>query len=294
MPAITTADGLSAIVEHYDLFLVDQFGVLHDGSAAYPGAVAALHELKAAGKTVILLSNSGRRAASNEARLAALGFDRACYDVCLCSGEVAWRQIAGGQLPVATTAQPLRCLLVNRRGDESAVAGLPLAMVAAADDADFVLLAGSDGDIRPLDDYRALLAPAAARGLPCLCTNPDKVMVLAEGSGFGPGRIADLYAELGGPVTRIGKPFTEIYRVALEEAARLGPLPPPARTIGIGDSIEHDIAGAKRAGFAAALVRTGILSGADPATLAAAMRAHAASPDLYLARFAWSAHRDDA
>jgi HAD superfamily hydrolase (TIGR01459 family) len=283
---IPTASGLVELVDRYDLYLVDQFGVLHDGERAYPGAIEALARLKAAGKTVVLLSNSGRRSAGNEARLMALGFARASWDLFISSGEVAWARIARDEVPVATPARPLRCLLVNRRGEESAVAGLPLALVAAAGDADFVLITGSDGDIRPLDHYRALLAPAAERALPCLCANPDKVMILAEGTGFGAGRIADLYAELGGPVTWIGKPYPEIYRFALEEAARRGPLPPPGRVVGIGDSLEHDIAGARRAGFAAALVTSGIHRDDDAAALAAAMAAHAA-PDFLLPAFSW-------
>lgn len=283
---IPTAAGLAALVERYDLFLVDQFGVLHDGESAYPGAIEALGRLKDAGRTIVLISNSGRRADGNIARLAALGFPRWSYHAFVSSGEVAWMRIARGQLPVATAVQPLRCLLVNRRGDESAVAGLPLALVAAAVDADFVLITGSDGDIRPIAHYRDLLAPAAARGLPCLCANPDKVMIVAEGAGFGAGRIAEVYAELGGPVTWIGKPFPEIYRFALEEAARDRPLPPPERIIGIGDSLEHDVAGAKGAGFAAALVTSGIHADDGPDALAAAMAAHAA-PDLLLPRFTW-------
>ena len=36
--------GVEALVEDFDVFLVDQFGVLHDGSAAYPGAVDALSD----------------------------------------------------------------------------------------------------------------------------------------------------------------------------------------------------------------------------------------------------------
>ena len=279
---ILTANGVAEFAERYDLFLVDQFGVLHDGSAPYPGALEALARLKGAGKTVILISNSGRRAAGNETRLAKLGFDRASYDAFISSGEVAWRRIAEGAV------RGRRCLLLNRRGDQSAIAGLPITLTETAEDADFVLITGSDGDIRPMADYRDMLAQAAGRGLPCLCANPDKLMVLPEGTASGAGQIADLYAKLGGSVTWIGKPYPEIYRFALEEAACRGVAPPPDRIIGIGDSIEHDIAGAKRAGYAAALVTAGIHASDDDSTLAAAMRRHDAVPDLLLPRFAWA------
>ncbi|MGB8400651.1 hypothetical protein [Bradyrhizobium sp.] len=39
---------------------IDQFGTLHNGRAAYPGAAAALMRIRAAGREVVLLSNSGR------------------------------------------------------------------------------------------------------------------------------------------------------------------------------------------------------------------------------------------
>lgn len=287
---IPKAAGLAELADRYDLFLVDQFGVLHDGSTAYPGAVEALGRLKAAGKTVILVSNSGKRAADNQVRLARLGFDPSSYDAFVSSGEVVWRLIADDQVPVPTTIpRPLRCLLVNRRGDETTISGLGLDLADSAETADFVLLTGSDGDIRPLTDYRTALTPAAARRLPCLCANPDKVMILAEGTGYGAGAIADLYTALGGQVTWIGKPYTEIYRHALEEAGRFGCKPDPSRVIGIGDSIEHDIAGAKHAGFAAALVTAGIHFDDDEAMLAAAMQTHSAVPDQLLDRFAWHA-----
>ena len=37
--------GLREIAGQFDLFLVDQFGVLHDGVTAYPGAIEGLAEL---------------------------------------------------------------------------------------------------------------------------------------------------------------------------------------------------------------------------------------------------------
>ena len=43
--------------------LLDQYGVLHDGKKAYPGAVAAVEALAAAGRKLLVLSNSSRREA---------------------------------------------------------------------------------------------------------------------------------------------------------------------------------------------------------------------------------------
>ncbi|WP_292218771.1 TIGR01459 family HAD-type hydrolase, partial [Mesorhizobium sp.] len=73
-------DGIEALAERYDVFLLDQFGVLHDGQQPYAGAVEALSALKRAGKTVVLISNSGKRAEPNERRLKKLGFEEASWD----------------------------------------------------------------------------------------------------------------------------------------------------------------------------------------------------------------------
>ena len=81
---------LSALADSFDLFMIDQFGVLHDGVSPYPGAIECLASLKASGKGVVLLSNSGKRAAANIARLADLGFSHELFDHVVTSGEVAW------------------------------------------------------------------------------------------------------------------------------------------------------------------------------------------------------------
>jgi len=156
--------GLAVLAARYDLFLIDQYGVLHDGAAAYPGVVACLERLRAGGGKVVVLSNSGLRAADNEARLSAVGIARDLYDICLSSGEVAWRALAEGRLPAFVGAR--RCVLLTRGERPGFLDGLDLEMTEDAARADFVLLSGSDAPARGLADYARLLAPALARGVP--------------------------------------------------------------------------------------------------------------------------------
>ena len=56
--------------------LLDQFGVLHDGKVAYPGAVDAVQRWAQAGVRVYILSNSSRRAAVALDKIESLGFAR--------------------------------------------------------------------------------------------------------------------------------------------------------------------------------------------------------------------------
>ena len=89
---------------------------LHDGQRPYPGAVETLARLKESGARIALVSNSGKRAAPNVARLTGLGFPETSYDAFVTSGEVAWTMIAGGELavPKANGEQAGRCLVLSR------------------------------------------------------------------------------------------------------------------------------------------------------------------------------------
>ena len=278
---IERLDGIGPLAERYQVFLLDQFGVLHDGQAPYPGAVEALSALKRAGKTVVLISNSGKRARPNEVRLLKLGFAAGSWDHFVSSGEVAWRSFndmaASGKLRPGT-----KCLLISRDNDRTAIEGLPFVLAEAGEDAELVLISASEGDRYDLDHYRELLAPAAARQVPCFCTNPDTTMLTAVGPRFGAGRLADLYESLGGSVTRIGKPYAPIFDAALALVGN----PDRSTVVCVGDSVEHDIAGGRAAGVATTLVLSGIL--ADTPDLAVLFETLGACPDYTTDRFRFS------
>ncbi|WDZ75336.1 TIGR01459 family HAD-type hydrolase [Ensifer adhaerens] len=281
MTGLETIAGLGAIADRYDAFLIDQFGVLRDGRGPYPGAAETLVRLKDAGKRIVILSNSGKRSAENDRRLVDIGFAAGSWDWFLTSGEVAWQILKRDD--AGSTGTPRRCLLISRDNDLSPIKGLDLERTGSGADADVVLLSASEGDVHPLSHYEALLAPAAKRGIPCLCTNPDKVMLTKTGTAFGAGRIAELYEELGGRVRWIGKPFADIYAAALDFLGH----PDPARVCAIGDSIEHDIAGAASAGLHSVLVTTGILDHASDEERRKLFAEHGASPDFILPKFLW-------
>ncbi|MGL6209101.1 MAG: TIGR01459 family HAD-type hydrolase [Paracoccaceae bacterium] len=270
---------LDDLVERFEAFLVDQFGVLLDGAGAYPGAPAALARLAATGKPLILLSNSGKRAVHNEARLVGLGFARESFLCVLSSGEAAWRALErrlGGDL-----ARGAKVWLHGRDGDRSQIDGLDLRAVEDPGEAGLLLLAGSRGDVMGIEAYRDLLRPAVDRGVPMLCTNPDLEMLTPVGPRFGAGQIALEYAAMGGAVEWIGKPYPLIYA----EAARLLPGVAADRVLCIGDSPAHDVAGGRGAGHATVLVQTGLHAGVPLADLRALCEAEGAVPDFVIPSF---------
>ncbi len=87
---IPVIDGLAEIVADYDAFLIDVWGVLHGGDAAFPGAADCLPRIRAAGKRVVVLSNAPRRAALIARQLAERGIAESDHDLLMTSGEATW------------------------------------------------------------------------------------------------------------------------------------------------------------------------------------------------------------
>ncbi|NTI26463.1 TIGR01459 family HAD-type hydrolase [Rhizobium rhizogenes] len=247
---------LSTLADRYDVFFIDQFGVLRDGERAYTGAAAALAALKSTGKTIVILSNSGRSGDYNATRLEGLGFERSSFDHFVTSGDVAISLLQQGSLPVSAN-KDTRCFTISSGGDRNLVEKLGLAAVECPEDADLIILSGSETETISLDRYRTMLCRSAERGVPCICTNPD-LEKLSGGSLLpSAGAIAALYEDMGGPVTRVGKPYLPIYR----HAHAVCGFPELSRIICIGDSPEHDILGARTFGADSVLTRTGVNAG---------------------------------
>ena len=93
-PAIIT--NLESIAAEYDVLLLDQFGVMHDGKRALPGAIECFDRLAAAGKRLVVLSNTSRRRAFAMKKLPSLGFPAEKLSGFVCSGEEAWQHMAAG------------------------------------------------------------------------------------------------------------------------------------------------------------------------------------------------------
>lgn len=272
-------DTLGALAARYDAFLVDQFGVLLNGAGAYPFAPGAMRELSRLGKTVLLLSNSGKRSAQNEARLERLGFDRASFLAVLSSGETAHEELAR-QIGVSVK-RGARVWAHSMDEGVSPLEGLDLAAVKEPVEADLLLIAGCRPWAFSLEDYSRLLKPAAAAGIRCLCANPDMTTMFADGLQFGPGRVARLYEGLGGRVDWFGKPHRAIYAEALRRLSDFD----RRRIVCVGDSPAHDILGGRRAGLATALVRTGVHADESEPEILERCQALGAPPDFLLERF---------
>jgi HAD superfamily hydrolase (TIGR01459 family) len=248
--------GVAALARDYDGFIVDQWGVLHDGTQPYPGAVDCLEQLRRAGRHVVILSNSAKTEAGNVRLMAEVGFDRGLYDRFISAGEDT-REAIERRSHAFHAGLGFRYFAFTRGNDVSLLEGIGLQRVGVVAEADFLAVLGMESPRMSVADYEPLLAAGAERGLPMVCANPDVTRVSPDGLVDAPGALARRYEALGGRVFYHGKPYPAIYRTcldALPEGAR-------SRVIAVGDSIEHDILGAARAGLTSAFVCGGIHAG---------------------------------
>lgn len=79
--------GLQEVCDQYDGFVLDQWGVLHNGAVAYPGVDDCLKKLHQQGKKLIILSNSSRRAEPTLEKLPSIGIERSVFIGAVTSGE---------------------------------------------------------------------------------------------------------------------------------------------------------------------------------------------------------------
>lgn len=288
-------DGLAALAVRYDGFLLDQFGVLHDGTAVYPGVADCLEALQETGKRVVILSNSGTRREANIDRLARLGIPAELYEDFVTSGEVTRAVLSDAPAelrPASRREGPLRCLPLGGAAERAILEGLPVDEATDVAAADFLLLASFGLTPPPRGAFDGILDEARERNLTLVCANPDVTGVSPDGLIHAPGAVAADYEKSGGKVIYIGKPHPLIYRHVL---AALAPLP-ASRMVALGDSLAHDVAGAQGVGLAAALVIEGIHredlgnpsdGAAFESRLAALERQHHARPDYLLRRLTW-------
>jgi HAD superfamily hydrolase (TIGR01450 family) len=277
------------IIKKYDGFILDQFGVMHNGRTGLPGAPACVQALQDQGKKIIILSNSSALSVSTMAKLPQLGFDPDHFVGAVTSGQEASHFIkktyAGKRALFftwkMTTKTPSPAVFLNECGGITPVSIASINNKDNDDDddkngvetADFILLHGCEvvrgpgadgqavetdlGEFSLSEDFSVLdpiLKTCAAAGIPMVCANPDFIMIRPDGSiGHMPGKIAARYEAMGGVVTSFGKPHQEHFEACVRELGL-----PKDKVVHIGDSLHHDIAGANAAGIDSVLVAGGV------------------------------------
>ncbi|MCW4591029.1 TIGR01459 family HAD-type hydrolase [Gluconacetobacter entanii] len=249
------ASGIAPVADRYDGYIVDLWGVIHNGVAPYPGAPECLRQLRKAGRRVILLSNAPRRSDTVQRGLRAMGIGDDLYEGLMTSGECTRRMLQSRTDPWFAQLGR-RMLHLGPQKDVDLFAGLDLDVVEDPAQADFILNTGPDADRGEEDitPYLPILDQCARHGLKMICANPDQQVIRGNRRLLCAGALASRYEESqGGEVRWIGKPHPEVYALV----AGMMDLP-VSRILAVGDSLATDMRGAKGAGVDGCWVLGGI------------------------------------
>lgn len=245
------------IIANYDAFIVDLWGVVHDGDALYPGVADTLRVLYELKKPVLFLSNAPRLSAKAQKNLDRLNIPRSHYLDIVTSGQVAHDllsriEVGPSGSPWKATQSPLTpYYYLGPSKDEDVLDDLAAYQKADEAQAQFILCTGYEVDGQPHEEIIPLLAQLLH--LPMLCINPDMEVVKQDGTQWlCAGMVAAEFSRMGGRVSYIGKPFREVYDVC---KLLLG----NSRTLCVGDNPATDIRGANEAGLDSLLITGGVL-----------------------------------
>lgn len=255
---MATVVNAASLIERYDAFLLDAYGVLVDGAGPLPHAAAFVRAMGDAGKRRLLLSNDASRTpAQVQTRLR--GFDiELTEDEILTSGMMLrpWVEQHGLRDAPAVVLGP--------GGSQRLAIDAGLRTVPAEDRSARVVVVCDEAGFDFVPTLEALLTTLVARierGEPTALAlpNPDVLYPKPGGAiGLTAGAAAcvierGLVARFGDDAPRferLGKPHAPIFAEALRQV--------DGRVLMIGDQLETDVAGARAAGIDVALTETGV------------------------------------
>ena len=243
------------LIDNYDAFIIDLWGVIHDGQNLYPQVKNTLQELKKHSKKIVFLSNAPRRASMVANALRNMGIEENLYDKIITSGEVFYKCLTH---PETSFFKPngRNYIYIGLEKDRNILENTHYEEVSHPEYAQFLLLAHSFYDNQPLTELMPILEKCLEQKLPVLCINPDKEVVRITGEEvYCAGKIAEEYRMMGGEVTYFGKPHRAVYEYSLLELAGTD----KSRILAIGDNIATDIIGAARTKIASLLISGGVL-----------------------------------
>lgn len=247
--------GISDISDSYMGFIIDLWGVLHDGKKAYEQAVDTLKELRGRNKQIILLSNTPYRAMEVKEQLKKMGIGPSLYDQILTTSEMICTELKEKE---GRFFEDLgnRCFLMNKTQDISIFENTDIKIVDDIKDASFLLIAGADPRFRSVSEWEKILKEGVRRHIKAICANPDSKALIGTNFLMGPALFSKRYQDFGGVVHYVGKPHLPIFQKCVQWMQ--GKEIYPGEIVMIGDTMAHDIIGAHNANIDTCLVKKGI------------------------------------
>jgi len=260
MKNIIKLKSLSNIVDKYDTFIIDLWGVIHDGKKVYKHAIDCISKLHKLNKKIIIISNSSKSNLITINKLKKLGLNIKMFTKIITSGEVVLEELRSPTFEwsknLGNKYYHLSNLLEQNKNEFFKKFNKKL--VNNINSADFIIASSANPEISVFE-YVPFLKKAYEKNLPLICLNPDYESV--ERNKYNQksicmGSVGRLYEDFGGEVHILGKPSKYIYEKATKSIDNFK----KSTTLAIGDSIPHDIAGALNFGVKNILITSGIHS----------------------------------
>ena len=249
--------GLRDIYHDYDTFILDQWGVMHDGENAYLKAIHCVDKFFYENKNMVIISNSSKRKKFSIPKLISLGFNSDYFYEVMTSGEMIWQSLFNENY-VFTKNLGKNCFHIfdqsNKYENDFFIGLEKFKLVKNIQQANFILACTPFMNSKVMD-YIPILDIAMQYKIPLICANPDFETVANNNNIFCVGTIAELYKNMGGQIFSLGKPSIDIYSESLKNIKKLK----KSKVLAIGDSLHHDIRGAINYGIDSLLITsTGI------------------------------------
>jgi HAD superfamily hydrolase (TIGR01459 family) len=217
---------LSEVFDAYETFVIDLWGVMHNGIKLNVKAMEAVKQLKKNSKKIVFLSNAPRPSTKVIDFLFKMKMDKQYLSNVMTSGEAAMYAINKNKFGKKFFhLGPPRDIAIFEKVKENK---------SSIETCDFILCTGLfDEQETNLDWYKKFLKNHISKKL--ICTNPDLTVHRGDKEEYCAGYIAKIFEELGGEAVYYGKPYKEIYELCFKENEKV---------LAIGDNLRTDIKGA--------------------------------------------------
>ena len=235
-------EGLNSIVDNYQLFYVDLWGVVHNGVSLHTEAIKALNEITKKGKDFILLTNAPRPNFAVKSFLEKLGMEKEIRDHVFTSGEAAL-------LYLRRNLSNKLFFHVGPPRDFDLFKDFEKMKSKNIEKCEYILCTGLfDDHNEDLKYYKDLFEKNIEKKM--ICTNPDLIVDRGNTREFCAGSVAMVFEKMGGEVVYFGKPYPEVYNQSTNNKNK--------KILSIGDNLNTDIKGANLLNYDSLLITNGI------------------------------------
>jgi HAD superfamily hydrolase (TIGR01459 family) len=235
-------EGLRSIVENYDIFYIDLWGVVHNGIVLHKNAIEALDEITKANKNFVLLTNAPRPNSSVNLFLEKMGMKKEIRKKIYSSGEASLSYLKKNFLNE-------KFFHLGPPRDFDLFLNFKKNKTINVKESSYILCTGLfEEQSEDLNYYKELLKDHINKKM--ICTNPDLIVDKGEKRELCAGSVALVFEKMGGEVVYFGKPFPEVYNQAINNSGK--------RVLSIGDNLNTDIKGANLLNYNSLIISNGV------------------------------------